>query len=76
MRADLRPERTSFRPERADFRHVLTNKWKEECTNCVLQDFVPLGAAAQKKIPFVPSRCPESPSTVVLRLERTKAENG
>ena len=58
-RADFRPKRVDFRPERADFRSE--RAWGDERTNgrtdernderkspCVLQDFVPFGAAAQK----------------------------
>ena len=54
-RADFRPEMADFRPERADFRserawgglmnNRLTDKRKSPC---VLQDFVPFGAAVQK----------------------------
>ena len=51
-RADSRLERADFRPERADFRPE--RAWGDEQTDkqtkapCVLQDFVPFGAAAQK----------------------------
>ena len=52
--ADLRPERTDFRPEMADFRPE--RAWgadertdKRTKVPCVLQDFVPFGAAAQKE---------------------------
>ena len=58
-RADSKPERADFRPEREDFRPVRawggrTNERTNEQTNgrtkvpCVLQDFVPFGAAAKK----------------------------
>ena len=54
-RADSRPERADFRPERADFRPERawgrrTDGRTNEQTKvpCVLQDFVPFGAAAQK----------------------------
>ena len=55
-RADFRPEITDFRPERADFRSE--RAWGERMDGrmdgrndkrkspCVLQDFVPFGAAA------------------------------
>ena len=56
-RADFRPERADFRPERAEFK--LERAWGGGRTNgqtdkqtkvpCVLQDFVPFGAAAQKR---------------------------
>ena len=63
MRADFRPERTDSRPERAVFRPERANfrperawgKGTHERTDkrtkvpCVLQDFVPFGAAAQKE---------------------------
>ena len=55
-RADFRPERVDFRPERADFRPERawgerTDGWTDERNDerkspCVLQDFVPFGAAA------------------------------
>ena len=45
-RPDLRPERPDLRPERPDWGDELTNKRKSPC---VLQDFVPFGAAAQKR---------------------------
>ena len=53
-RADLRPERTGFRPDRANFRPeraLGTDGWTDGRTDeqkspCVLQDFVPFGAAA------------------------------
>ena len=59
-RADFRPERVDFRPERADFRPERSwengqndkgnNEQKDEQKSpCVLQDFVPFGAAAQKR---------------------------
>ena len=58
-RADFRPEKADFRPERADFRPE--RAWGDERTNgrtdkrtkvpCVLQDFIPFGAAAQKPDP-------------------------
>ena len=49
--ADLRPERLDLRPEGPD--EGGTDKQTNEQTNkrkspCVLQDFVPFGAAAQK----------------------------
>ena len=55
-RANFRPERVDFRSDRADFRtekawggdgqtDERTDKRKSPC---VLQDFVPFGAAAQK----------------------------
>ena len=58
-RPDLRPDRPDFKPERPDLRpegpdgggwrdgrmNERTNKRKSPC---VLQDFVPFGAAAQK----------------------------
>ena len=59
---DFRPERADFRTERADFRPERAwRRWmdgwmdgrmdrqmdKRKCP-CVLQDFVPFGAAAQK----------------------------
>ena len=58
-RADSRPERAYFRPERVDFRPERawggrTNERTDGRTDkrtkvpCVLQDFVPFGAAAQK----------------------------
>ena len=61
-RADFRPERADFRPERADFRSERTWGGADGQTDgrtdvqtdgrtkvpCVLQDFVPFGAAAQK----------------------------
>ena len=58
MRADFRPERADFRPERADFRPERawgmdgwtdgrTDAWNDERKSpCVLQNFVPFGAAA------------------------------
>ena len=61
-RADFRPERTDFRPGRADFRpkradfrperawggtNGQTDGWNDEQKSpCVVQDFVPFGAAA------------------------------
>ena len=54
-RADFSPERADFRPGRADFRPVRVwgvdgrkvEGWNEEQKSpCVLQDFVPFGAAA------------------------------
>ena len=55
-RADFRSERVNFRPERADFRPERawgerTDGWTdgrndERKSPCVLQDFVPFGAAA------------------------------
>ena len=65
QKADFRPEKGDFRPERADFRperawgggrrdgrtNRRTNKWSnEQKSPCVLQDFVPFGAAAQKEM--------------------------
>ena len=57
-RPDLRPERPDLRPERSDWGG--TNKRMDEQTDeqkspCVLQDFVPFGAAAQK-VDFRPDR--------------------
>ena len=63
-RADFRSERVDFRPERADSRLERADlrperAWgrrRDEQTNgrtkvpCVLQDFVPFGAAAQKAL--------------------------
>ena len=56
-RADFMPERVDFRSERADFRPDragggLTNKLMNGRVDklkspCVLQDFIPFGAAAQ-----------------------------
>ena len=57
LRLDLRPERPNLRPDRLDLRpdRLLggTDKRTNKQTNkrkspCVLQDFVPFGAAAQK----------------------------
>ena len=63
-RLDLRPERPDFRPETPDFRPERPDLrpekprgagWTDKRTNeqtkvpCVLQDFVPFGAAAQKR---------------------------
>ena len=55
-RADFMPERVDFNPERVDFR--LERAWGDERTikqtdertevPCVLEDFIPFGAAAQK----------------------------
>ena len=53
LRLDLRPDRLDLRPDRSDLRpdrlvggtDKRTNKQKSPC---VLQDFVPFGAAAQK----------------------------
>ena len=65
-RADFRPEKADFRPKRADFRPERAwggeriNKRTNERTKvpCVLQDFVPFGAAAQKQvIPAKPLFC-------------------
>ena len=49
-RADFRPERADFRPERA----WGVDKWTDKRTKvpCVLQDFVPFGAAALSLIPI------------------------
>ena len=52
-RADLRPERAYLRPERAVLRpgrgDERNDGWTDERKSpCVLQDFVPFGAAAQK----------------------------
>ena len=56
-RADFKPERADFRPERADFRperawggtdERMDERTDEQKSPCVLQDFVPFGAAAQK----------------------------
>ena len=62
-RIDLRPERLILRPDRPDFRPERaelrpeglndgeTNGWTDERKSpCVLQDFVPFRAAAQKRI--------------------------
>ena len=62
LRPDLRPERPDLRPERSDLRLERpdlrlgggTNEQTDERTDkrkspCVLQDFVPFGAAAQKE---------------------------
>ena len=46
-RADFRPERTDFRPERALGGHMDGRTDEQKCL-CVLQDFVPFGAAVQK----------------------------
>ena len=52
---DLRPERLDLRPERSDLRSERPDeggyKRTDERTKvpCVLQDFVPFGAAAQKQ---------------------------
>ena len=66
-RPDLRPERPDLRPERPDLRSQRPDLRPEgpdggdeqtnERTNgqkspCVLQDFVPFGAAAQKGVSF------------------------
>ena len=50
----MRPESADLKPERGDFRkNERTNKQMNELMDkqkfpCVLQDFVPFGAAAQK----------------------------
>ena len=56
-RDDIRPRRPDFRPERADFRPERAwggGERKDERTKvpCVLQDFVPFGAAALPLIPI------------------------
>ena len=58
-RADFRPGWADFRPERADFRPERawggpTDGQTDEQTKvpCVLQDFVPFGAAALPLIPI------------------------
>ena len=50
-----KPERADFRPERADFRPERAwgggdRRKDKQKSPCVLQDFVPFGAAAQKLI--------------------------
>ena len=57
-RADFRPERVNFRPDRANLRSGGDKKMDERTDGrndepkspCVLQDFIPFGAAAQKPI--------------------------
>ena len=56
-RADFRPKRVDFRPERVDFRAERAwwrmDRWTHERKSpCVLQDFVPFGAAAL--LPLIP----------------------
>ena len=61
LRPEICPERADFRPERADFRPE--RSWgadrqtdgrtdKQTKVPCVLQDFVPFGAAALPLIPI------------------------
>ena len=46
--ANLRPEGADLRPEKADLRPGRDDEWNiEQKSLCVLQDFVPFGAAAQ-----------------------------
>ena len=49
-RPDLRPDRLDLRPDRPDLRpDRLVGGWiNEQKSPCVLHDFVPFGAAAQK----------------------------
>ena len=52
-RAGFRPERVDFRPERAWGRWMdrqMNERTNKQKSPCVLQDFVPFGAAAQKPI--------------------------
>ena len=58
-RLDLRPERQNLRPERPDLRPEgpdgpdgggTDKRTDKQKSPCVLQDFVPFGAAAQKAI--------------------------
>ena len=57
-RADFRPEKVNFRPERADFGperawgERTDGRNDERKSPCVLQDFVPFGAAALPLIPI------------------------
>ena len=58
-KANLRPERADFRSERADFRPErawgggrMDGRTDERKSPCVLQDFVPFGAAALPLIPI------------------------
>ena len=54
QRPDLRSQRPDLRPERPDEGGGRTNKQTDERKSpCVLQDFVPFGAAAQKLINLV-----------------------
>ena len=48
-RADFRPDRADFRPERA-WGEWTDKRMDEQNSLCVLQDFVPFGAAAQKSL--------------------------
>ena len=65
-RLDLRPERLDLRPKMLDLRQEGPDEWGGGQTNertdrrtderkspCVLQDFVPFGAAAQKVVSHV-----------------------
>ena len=50
--ADLKPEIADFQPERADFRPDRARGDKrndKQKSPCVLQDFIPFGAAAKKQ---------------------------
>ena len=50
-RLDLGPERLDLRPERSDeggTNRQMDERMDERKSPCVLQDFVPFGAAAQK----------------------------
>ena len=53
-RADLRPERADFRPERAwgGTDGQTNGRTDEQKSPCILQDFVPFGAAAL--LPLIP----------------------
>ena len=52
-KADFRPERADFRPERAWGADGRTDgRTDEQKSPCVLQDFVPFGAAALPLIPI------------------------
>ena len=48
-RADFRPERADFRPERA-WGGQTEGRSDKQKSPCVLKDFVPFGAAAQKEL--------------------------
>ena len=59
--ANFRPERADFKPERADFRSKRAygadrriDRWMDGRTKvpCILQDFIPFGAAALPPIPI------------------------
>ena len=62
-RADLSPGRTDLRAERADLRELgggdrrTNGRTNEQKSPCVLQDFVPFGAAAQKGDFIQPFTC-------------------